>query len=257
MRVIHTLRSGLLALLALVALSSGDVMASTTWVETFSATCPNGSTTDLSVTCAHEGEVIRLRVTCPGSAPFIAVYECEAPDGYKPEAVTPLTPTSPSSRWIDMGLSLSGGGFTVSNCPDGGHLELQLAVGLRFGGDWYLRLQAGVGWGRVNEDLASVAEFAGVQWRVSPLVRLAIGPRHRILFGGQGDELNALFGELQLQLVLSQAVSVVLFGGAGGAWHPTTTQASGLFAAGTPRPTQTELATDTAFQGGASVEVSF
>lgn len=95
---------------------------------------------------------------------------------------------------------------------------------LRIAPEWFFHFQGGPGVSWLDGDeVFTVSEFVGCQWRAISWLSLTLGGRHHIAFWADGDLVNALLAEIQVRFTF-RSVSFVVFGGMGNSWYPKTTQ---------------------------------
>lgn len=197
------------------------------WVETYTATC-GGKVKSLEVTCLSEGERVTLKFGC-GSRASTYTYTC----GPNPEGpyVTDLTeetvaeePVETTSEWFDWQIGATALTLWGGSAPDVRALGGQLSGQLRMSEVVWLIGEFGVGGAHVGgggDELLTSNEALGVQYRFNQVFALGILGRHHVVFEndvGQGDKLQAAFGELQLVAAPSQNIQAFISGGLGSVW---------------------------------------
>lgn len=156
----------------------------------------------------------------------------------------------------DWGLSAQGFGLGVVNGPTVGGMEALFYGDLRFApqSSWYFIVRAGPGVAWLHEkERAAISEAAGVGYRADWL-EIDLLARHRIVFDGKTDNVNALLGSVQLRFMLTEWLGFAVTGGVGGSWYQkvshTTPQILPGYAPESPVLTNRKLARDVSWDAG-------
>lgn len=129
---------------------------------------------------------------------------------------------------------------------------------LRVYEDWYFHFQIGPGVSAIRDTYpVTLTEFVGIQIPSAEQFSLTLGGRHEVAFLQKGELANALMGEAQMRVRMSDSLSFLVTGAYGHAWFPYKGPVDGFYPAGAKVPIEKKAGNEPTGSIGAGIELGF